>query len=295
MDTSSPSEFHGRDNSPGRRFPEREECGKKECGREEGTLLFSFRLVLLVFAFFLGVIPLLLRVMDLQGGDVLPPLLPAGSALPRALTVFLQVYPMHLALLCAAVLPVWSAERPRLAGLSFSEGRALLFRSLDFNPPPREWKHRMLPLFLLTLSGIACLSRLSGCLQHYAGLDSDPQPAIGLALHCDLPTFAVLALGAVFLAPLTEELAFRRILYGGFKLLSGEKCAFFMTALLFTAIHFSLSKALPLFFLGCVLQSVRNRSGGITIPVILHAGNNLLAMSVVLTARIMNGAGAPLL
>ncbi len=277
MNMSSPSDFHER------RRPERGSPDiRAGCSGE--TLPVSFLLVLLVFILFLGVIPLLLLrfPVDLQAG-----------AFPEVLTVFLQVYPMHLALLCAVVLPVWSAECPRLAGLPFPEARDLLFRCLDFNSPPREWKHRVLPLFLLTLSGIACLSRFSGWLQQYAGMDSAPQPAIGLAMHCDLPTFAVLALGAVFVAPVTEELAFRRVIYGGFKLLAGEKCAFLMTALFFTAIHFSLSKALPLFFLGCVLQSVRNRSGGITIPVILHAGNNLLAMSVVLTARIMNGAGLP--
>lgn len=133
MNMSSPSDFHER------RRPERGSPDiRAGCSGE--TLPVSFLLVLLVFILFLGVIPLLLLrfPVDLQAG-----------AFPEVLTVFLQVYPMHLALLCAVVLPVWSAECPRLAGLPFPEARDLLFRCLDFNSPPREWKHRVLPLFFI--------------------------------------------------------------------------------------------------------------------------------------------------
>jgi membrane protease YdiL (CAAX protease family) len=76
-----------------------------------------------------------------------------------------------------------------------------------------------------------------------------------------------------------EELLFRGLLQKSlFKKIGEIHISIFITALLFSAIHFHLDGLLPRFFLGIILGYLFYWSGSLWIPIIAHFINNALAI-----------------
>lgn len=80
---------------------------------------------------------------------------------------------------------------------------------------------------------------------------------------------------AGIIAPITEEILFRGILYRFFKNYLHRYLAVSLSAFLFAIMHFHLATFLPLFLLGLLLARSFERTGSITSPIILHACFNL--------------------
>ena len=85
---------------------------------------------------------------------------------------------------------------------------------------------------------------------------------------------------AVFLGPLAEEVVFRGYLYGVAERSFGSRRALLLTSGLFGLIH-GLDFAIPLALLGLLFGWLRQRSGGLSAPVLVHATYNAITVSVV--------------
>lgn len=92
---------------------------------------------------------------------------------------------------------------------------------------------------------------------------------------------ALFVVGAVVMAPLVEELLYRGLLLRALLRRMGPGTAVFVSALVFSAVHFLGGDADALQFLpaiaglGLVLGIVAVRTGSLSLPILIHAGFNL--------------------
>jgi len=88
----------------------------------------------------------------------------------------------------------------------------------------------------------------------------------------------VLAVGSLFLAPITEEIFFRGMLYRGFRKRCSMEASTAVTALLFALAHFRLYYFLPTFVMGMVACEVYEKRKSLVAPISLHLICNFTAL-----------------
>lgn len=86
---------------------------------------------------------------------------------------------------------------------------------------------------------------------------------------------------ACLLAPFTEEIMFRGLLFGWLRNKFGSTKAVIISSLLFAAWHFDLNGFVQYFALGLVLASVYNRTRNLWISILIHALWNCWVVSTV--------------
>jgi membrane protease YdiL (CAAX protease family) len=89
----------------------------------------------------------------------------------------------------------------------------------------------------------------------------------------------VLAAGAL-VAPFTEELFLRGIIFRGYLLAKGPVVAYGMSSALFAVLHLNLPAFLPLFVIGLVLAWLYQRTGSLVPCIVAHGVNNGMAFLV---------------
>jgi hypothetical protein len=94
-------------------------------------------------------------------------------------------------------------------------------------------------------------------------------------------TLLGLCLGIIFLAPITEELLFRRFIFGFLAPRCGFIAALLITAFLFAFIHFSVYSFPALFILGIAFQLIYLKFGSLYPAMFMHAFNNAIAVCVI--------------
>lgn len=97
----------------------------------------------------------------------------------------------------------------------------------------------------------------------------------------------VAALLIVLIVPFCEELFFRGFFYGGLRRRLSFPVAALISALLFGAVHLgeaNLIAGLQLTFLGLVLATVYERTGSLWANIAIHATNNALAFSLLVSS-----------
>jgi membrane protease YdiL (CAAX protease family) len=117
----------------------------------------------------------------------------------------------------------------------------------------------------------------------FFNLPADPQDLVkqvdGMTFS---PTFLLIVLLAVIIAPLSEEFLFRAFLYRGLKSYMSPNLSAVASSLVFACMHFNWLSLLPLFILGIWLCRSYEKSGNIWVPIILHGlfnGNTLLILT----------------
>lgn len=88
---------------------------------------------------------------------------------------------------------------------------------------------------------------------------------------------------ACVLAPINEELFFRRGLYHYFRQRFGQLPALLLSAGFFGLLHLNLAGFLPLAALGVILALAYERTGDIRVPIVVHGLFNLNTIVVLLT------------
>lgn len=86
----------------------------------------------------------------------------------------------------------------------------------------------------------------------------------------DKLALGAMAVAAVIVAPLCEEIVFRGYLYPAAKRFTGPATAMFCSALLFSLAHGSLAMLLPLFLLGLAFAWIYERTGSLWAPIFAH-------------------------
>lgn len=85
---------------------------------------------------------------------------------------------------------------------------------------------------------------------------------------------AVALVAAAFLPALCEELFFRGILFDWLQRRWGDRWAVWVSAILFSALHFSLLGFASLLLIGWFLARLRLRYGGLVLPMLFHGVYN---------------------
>ena len=87
-----------------------------------------------------------------------------------------------------------------------------------------------------------------------------------------------MALAAVIIAPVVEELVFRGLIYGVLKRQFGRVASMFFTSVLFALVHGHLPSIVPLTVLACCLTIGLELSGTLFVPMLMHAIFNAMTL-----------------
>jgi membrane protease YdiL (CAAX protease family) len=103
---------------------------------------------------------------------------------------------------------------------------------------------------------------------------------LGLDSETIAAAFSVLLIA--FLAPVSEEMFFRGMLYGGLRVRTGPIAAALVSGVVFGILHATtgLSAVPPLAILGVVLALLYEKTGSLWPPIMLHFVNNALALAL---------------
>ncbi|MDR0755567.1 MAG: CPBP family intramembrane metalloprotease [Puniceicoccales bacterium] len=109
--------------------------------------------------------------------------------------------------------------------------------------------------------------------EHQYPVVLDEQPIVHLLSQNTLSPGCLILTGisVICLAPLTEELLFRGVVYRFLNTRFNHVSALMASSFLFAALHLHLASFLPLFFLGCWLGYVYRSTGDIKVSIFLHA------------------------
>jgi hypothetical protein len=128
-------------------------------------------------------------------------------------------------------------------------------------------------------------STLLGIVQEQLGVEVTEQDAIlDLVEQGDPTQVAMLAISAVVLAPLTEELLFRHLFFRRLMQRAGRAFGFVLPAVAFSLFHFNPSGLLIYAWLGLVFAAAYLFSGRFAVAVAVHAGHNAFALAMLLYA-----------
>lgn len=234
------------------------------------------------------------------GGDPmeLPPPLPEDVVVEKELPIrhcrsidFLWMGFLFLTFsglsLAAAKLPEGEARLPGPADLIASMGVHLVLAGMTvgfvawrLGPVKwlglrwKQWKWVFLiaPGTVMAMWVVFGLLAASGYMEWIQKLGGDAvQDTVKLLQTTKDPQILILmALAAVVVAPVCEEIVFRGYLYPAAKRFAGTWAAAISTALLFSAAHGNLGALLPLFIFGLVIIYVYERTRSIWAPIAIH-------------------------
>lgn len=115
-----------------------------------------------------------------------------------------------------------------------------------------------------------------------------PPAFLSLALSCDTTGFILLAIAAAIVAPVAEEILFRRVIYGFIAARVGIAGSVVITSTLFAMIHDSFAQLPALFLLGVAFQLTYLHFHSLYPAIVLHFLNNAAAIFGILIVRIFH-------
>lgn len=92
----------------------------------------------------------------------------------------------------------------------------------------------------------------------------------------------VIALAAVVMAPVCEEIVYRGFIYNLLKRYSSRWTAILLSALMFSVIHASLAQTAALTIFGCVQCILYDKARSLWLPITLHAVYNSITLILIL-------------
>ncbi|MCB9728939.1 MAG: CPBP family intramembrane metalloprotease [Deltaproteobacteria bacterium] len=135
----------------------------------------------------------------------------------------------------------------------------------------------LLVWILAGLSIAVVVVAAASIIQAAFGVSSEEaQPVLRLFAEGEDPQVRVaIALSAVLMGPIFEEILFRGFIYRNLRDLMGPPLAMLLSALLFGLVHLQVPLIIPLGALGVVLAFLFERSGSLLVPIAVHALWNL--------------------
>lgn len=161
-----------------------------------------------------------------------------------------------------------------------------LTAELNLEKSPASTPLNTIKYFALMFLAIVGVNYAVQILIHLLSLDL-PDQALKAELYSgSLFHFCVIAASALFLAPLTEELLFRGLLYRAFNTIIGKAGATVLSSLLFALVHMNLLNFLSLFLMGIILQHAVEQTRSLRTAIWMHLLNNLVTVLYILYARL---------
>jgi membrane protease YdiL (CAAX protease family) len=171
-------------------------------------------------------------------------------------------------------------------GLAAASTRPGRLGALGLTPPaPLRAVGTGLVYLLMALPVVAGLQLASRALADSLGVPTTPNPAAGLYLGSTLSwELGLVAVIAVLLAPVSEELLFRGLLYSPLRRRYGRTAGVVISALIFSVVHPPVDMP-AIFALGVVLALAYEHTGSLLAPLAAHAANNLYGMAALTLQR----------
>ena len=139
--------------------------------------------------------------------------------------------------------------------------------------------------FMWCLMGVLMIAGWNQWLEDSLGIES-MQEAVKLLQQANDPlVLALMALAAVVVAPLAEEVVFRGYLYPAAKRFCGPAGAIIFSSLVFAAAHGNVVALLPLFILAVILCLIYEFTGSILACMSVHFLFNAATVTIQLLAR----------
>lgn len=155
-----------------------------------------------------------------------------------------------------------------------------------------RWKHwpwvfLIAPSVVISMWVLFSILQFSGYMEWMESLGVNVlQDSVQLLKTSTDPTVLILmAVAAVLVAPISEEIIFRGYLYAAAKKYAGTWVAAICTGLIFAAVHGSLAALLPLFIFGVILALLYEKTGSLWAPIAVHFCFNGATVAVQLIAR----------
>jgi membrane protease YdiL (CAAX protease family) len=120
----------------------------------------------------------------------------------------------------------------------------------------------------------------------YFGYDPS-SPITTLLESADLYGIGLIFFVSIFIAPVAEEIIFRRVFYSFSVKLMNENSAVIITSFLFASLHGGLVQIIPLTLFGCVLQKLYIKHNSLYPCLLLHGIHNFIMMSFFLASWIL--------
>jgi membrane protease YdiL (CAAX protease family) len=198
------------------------------------------------------------------------------ARLPEPLIFLVSVIPHQTLMMCSVLAPLLIFG----ASMGFAGGLKAEWRP--------GWTHLAVTaaVFAVVFPLVSVVTLVFGELLKLFHISFAPPPLPLIVMKCKPLSLAVLLFGVIVLAPVSEELVFRRVIYGWLASRTGGVVALFLTAAMFAAVHQSLVQFPGLFILGVALQLLYINYDSIWPPVIFHAAQNSLSMLILLLFRI---------
>ncbi len=122
--------------------------------------------------------------------------------------------------------------------------------------------------------------------EYFIGKEEDLQEVVKTLLGTDNPALKViLAITAMIIAPLVEEIIFRGCLYAVIKRYSGRCFAAIITSLLFAVVHGNLPGIMRLCTRAIILTLVFELTGCLWVPIATHSLFNAIQISLMLNLQ----------
>lgn len=144
---------------------------------------------------------------------------------------------------------------------------------------PRQTRAVLLALVVavIVLPISISLHKVSAVVLQKLHLPVEPQQAVKvLQTSLTLLQQVMYGFGAIILAPVSEELIFRGILYPAVKQTGHRKLALWGVSIFFAAIHGALPTMLPLIFIGVILTLLYETTNNLLAPILTHSFFNAL-------------------
>lgn len=161
-------------------------------------------------------------------------------------------------------------------------------------PPPAEPLHPLSigkvavaagTVVLIALPVLAAVALAWNGLLQALGLPREPQDLIGIFARTESPwVFAGLLIVACLMAPLTEELIFRGIVYRYLRQRFGRAPALLASAVFFGMLHANWASFAPLCVLGVIFALTYEKTGDLRVPIVAHGLFNLLNAAFIVAA-----------
>ncbi|MDG1357300.1 MAG: CPBP family intramembrane metalloprotease [Akkermansiaceae bacterium] len=143
-----------------------------------------------------------------------------------------------------------------------------------------DWKHARY-LWVITPGGVILAYMFlffieyhgySGWLEEQFGSDAKLQETVKTYQEANaIAVRIMIAISAILIAPVAEEIVFRGYIYTTTKRFSGRLFATLLSSLLFGIVHFNITALIPLIFLAIVLALAYELSGSLWAPISIHA------------------------
>lgn len=145
----------------------------------------------------------------------------------------------------------------------------------------------LLKIYISMLPFIFVAGIISAKIGSIANFPITPMPLVEIMMSRDIPLFAliILSLEAVILAPISEELIFRGVLFSTLRNNFSFAFSSIVSALIFSVLHEHYLSFLPIVVLAIIFSKVYEKTGNLIYPIFLHALYNGISLTMMFTIK----------